>query len=378
MRAYLRSMKATPLLTREAEANLARRIEEGMQQMLRGLLCCPRAQSELGRMAEELRQGIMRVTDVVNGSDQSVARVAAAMSRAARAPDAGREKSMLALAKLRPSKNLVDRMVASAAEEARPRLAQKRAYREISAGRRLADGTRGELIRANLRLVVSIAKRFVNRGVQLLDLIQEGNIGLMRSIEKFDYRRGFKLSTYATWWIRQAIGRAVAEQERTIRVPLHVNESLGKLAQASRALTQVLGRIPAAEELAERTGLPVEKVVHAQLVARPPVSLETPMGHDETTPLRDFVEDEAQVSPLEAVLAGSRTDEAHRLLATLSRREQDVLRRRFGIGLNSASTLEEVGQVWNVTRERVRQIEAAALEKLRHREQRTLSGKVEP
>jgi RNA polymerase primary sigma factor len=376
MRAYLRSMKATPLLTREAEASLARRIEEGMQQMLRALLCCPRAQSELGRMAEELRQGIM--TDVVNGSDVSVARVAAALTRAARSPDSGREKAMLALARLRPSKNLIDRMVASAAEEVRPRPAQKRAYRELSAGRRLADGARGELIRANLRLVVSIAKRFVNRGVQLLDLIQEGNIGLMRSIEKFDYRRGFKLSTYATWWIRQAIGRAVAEQARTIRVPLHVNESLGKLAQASRALTQVLGRIPAPEELAERTGLPVDKVVHAQLVARPPVSLETPMGHDETTPLRDFVEDEAQVSPLEAVLAGSRTDEAHRLLATLSRREQDVLRRRFGIGCTSASTLEEVGQVWNVTRERVRQIEAAALEKLRHREQRTLSGKVEP
>jgi len=376
MRAYLRSMKATPLLTREAEANLARRIEEGERQMLLALLGCPRAQSELTRMAEELRQGILRVTDLVNGPDHSVARIAAALCRAARSPDTRREKTMLALARLRPSKNLIDRMVASAA--AGPRAEQKRANREISAGRRMADGARGELIRANLRLVVSIAKRFVNRGVHLLDLIQEGNIGLMRSIEKFDYRRGFKLSTYATWWIRQAIGRAVAEQARTIRVPLHVNESLGKLAQASRALTQVLGRIPAPEELAELTGLPIDKVVHAQLVARPPVSLETPIGNDETTPLRDLVEDETQVSPLEAVIAGSRTDEAHRLLATLTRREQDVLRRRFGIGRPSTSTLEEVGQVWNVTRERVRQIEAAALRKLRHREQRTLSGKVEP
>jgi RNA polymerase primary sigma factor len=248
----------------------------------------------------------------------------------------------------------------------------KKINKEIDDSLRKSEAAKNELIKANLRLVVSIAKKYTNRGLQFLDLIQEGNIGLMKAVDKFEYQRGYKFSTYATWWIRQAITRAIADQARTIRIPVHMIETINKLIKISRSLVQERGREPNPEEIAEKMGFPLEKVRKVLKIAKEPISLETPIGEEEDSHLGDFIEDKKIMSPVEAVTKFDLSEQTRKVMTTLTPREEKVLRKRFGVGEKADHTLEEVGREFNVTRERIRQIEAKALRKLRHPRRRKI------
>ena len=242
----------------------------------------------------------------------------------------------------------------------------KEINRRMSMGEARARRAKKEMVEANLRLVISIAKKYTNRGLQFLDLIQEGNIGLMKAVDKFEYRRGYKFSTYATWWIRQAITRSIADQARTIRIPVHMIETINKLNRISRQMLQEMGREPTPEELGERMDMPEDKVRKVLKIAKEPISMETPIGDDEDSHLGDFIEDVTIASPVDSATEEGLTEATQDVLAGLTAREAKVLRMRFGIGMNTDHTLEEVGKQFDVTRERIRQIEAKALRKLRH------------
>jgi RNA polymerase primary sigma factor len=402
---YLRQIGSQPLLTREGEVAICRRIERAEIQVLAAVISCPVAVEEVVSLGAELGDGRLELRDMVRGVDgpETDESVKAAVIRRIDMLDrterqrrklAGRlaesslsERSRRRIASTIEAKRTtmqaiieglclsqmqIDRLVMRLKLLARQREGSRRQIKElrdicdaIAAGERSAERAKAELIKANLRLVAFIAKRFANRGVPFLDLIQEGNIGLMRAVEKFEYRRGYKFSTYATWWIRQAVTRAIADQGRTIRLPVHIYESTNKLIRTSRYLTTMLGRDPRPEELADKLDVPVQKVRRVLATVRDPVSLETPIGDDDAV-LGSLIEDRSATSPRDAAIAGNLAEKMRQTLGMLTPREEKVVRLRFGIGESHAHTLEEVGTGFGVTRERIRQIEAKALGKLRH------------
>jgi RNA polymerase primary sigma factor len=426
LRTYLRNMGSIGLLTREREVELARQIEDGERAILAAILRSPIAIDEILNLGLALRSGSIEVRSIVRDAepdgepfdDETEARrVLRLMAKATRlskkamaleeagrgamrrsrksveSATSARDEMVLVVEEMRLSKSTINRVAtklhyclrkiecsnggavdsddvkdpAPQSFRTRPELkALRKTLQEIEDGERVAAVAKARLVEGNLRLVVSIAKRYRNRGLQFLDLIQEGNLGLIRGVEKFEYRRGYKLSTYAVWWIRQAISRALSDRGRTIRVPVHMVEQTKKVLRASQSFVQEYGREPTVDELAGKLGLPLEVVANVHKIAKEPLSFETPVGEDEGSVLGDFIRDQEATSPYEAACRGDLGQHARSLLSTLTPRESKVLRMRFGIDEKSEHTLEEVGKQFSVTRERIRQIEAKALQKLRH------------
>jgi RNA polymerase primary sigma factor len=405
LRVYLRKMGTVPLLTREGEVDLAKRIEEGTNAVRDALFQSDVVVDELISISEKLAENRLRARELLNveadddsfdeeaacallidqidkikrtarrrGPAWKIATEEPTKAKALKKAQTDLEKQLIELnfnkralekmAQALKAKSLLrpsdDNGIAPEEHEQLRKLS-----RVVGSGERRAQRAKAQLVEANLRLVVSIAKRYTNRGLQLLDLIQEGNIGVMIAADKFEYRRGYKFSTYATWWIRQAITRAIADQARTIRIPVHMVETMNKMHRTAHDLVQELGREPTPEELAVRLDIPVSKVRSLLRIVKEPLSLETPRGEDGDCTLGDFVEDQKAPSPSDSLMSNDLNKQTRELLNSLSVREQRVLQKRFGIGEKSEHTLEEIGKEFNVTRERIRQIEAKALQKLK-------------